>query len=326
MTLDSAARRSAFDWRDRHDESWQEIWLGLGQRPKRLPCKLFYDARGSELFERITRQPEYYLTRVELELLGEHAAAIAARTGPNAILVELGSGASRKTRVLLDALERARVYVPIDISRSALFESTAAIQAAYPELEVRPLAADYTLPFALPVRDSERRAPLLAFFPGSTIGNFERTEALAFLRRVRQACGPRHQLLIGVDVPKERSVLEAAYDDAAGVTAEFNRNILRVINERYDGRFDVEAFEHRALWNEKAGRLEMHLTSLRHQEVSVGGASISLRKGEPIVTEHCYKYHPRQFQRLAEAAGYASSEIWLDALGRFSLHLLEPAR
>jgi L-histidine N-alpha-methyltransferase len=323
MKLDAAARHTPLDWRSRNDETWHEIWRGLSLRPKRLPCKLFYDARGSELFERITRQPEYYLTRVELELLGEHSRAIAARTGAGAILVELGSGASRKTRVLLDMLDRPRIYVPIDISRSALFESTAAIRASYPGLEVRPLAADYTLPLALPVRDSERRAPVLAFFPGSTIGNFERTEALVFLRRLRQACGPRHQLLIGVDVPKERSVLEAAYDDAAGVTAEFNRNILRVINRRYAGRFDVEAFEHRALWNEKAGRLEMHLTSRRHQEVSIGGVSLSLRKGEPIVTEHCYKYHPRQFRRLAEAAGYASSEVWLDAEERFSLHLLE---
>jgi dimethylhistidine N-methyltransferase len=322
---DATARRSALA-ADGNGDSWSEVWRGLCQRPKRLPSKLLYDARGSDLFARIARQPEYYPTRVELELLSTHATAISGRIGTDAVIVEFGSGASRKTHVLLDALARPRLYVPIDTSHTALLASAASIEATYPGLEVRPHEADYRLVVPLPLRGVERHAPILAFFPGSSIGNFERTEALAFLRRVRLACGPEHRFLVGVDVPKERSVLEAAYDDAAGITAEFNRNILRVLNQRFDGHFDVEAFDHRAIWNEKIGRVEMYLVSRRYQRVSIAGLSFALRKNEPIVTEYCYKYHPHQFRRLAEAAGYRSAEVWLDADVRFSLHLLEPAQ
>jgi L-histidine N-alpha-methyltransferase len=279
-----------------------EIWSGLSGSPKRLPCKLFYDAKGSRLFERITELPEYYPTRTEVSILERHGRQIADSIGPGAILVEFGSGASLKTRLLLDALSSPHVYVPIDISTDMLMSSARALSARYPTLDVRPLSGDYMQELSLPLTSEERQQRVVAFFPGSTIGNFEQAEAVSFLRRLRRACGSGAELLIGVDLPKDRAVLEAAYDDAAGVTAMFNLNALEVLNREYDARFQLGSFSHRAVYDERLQRVEMHLVSRRAQSVRVGKRTFSFREGEPIVTEHCYKYEPESVrQRLIPA-------------------------
>ncbi|MFI5308027.1 MAG: L-histidine N(alpha)-methyltransferase, partial [Polyangiales bacterium] len=231
-----------------------DVMHGLSQTPKALPCKLFYDARGSELFERICEVPEYYPTRTELGILREHAAEIAGAFGADCTLIELGSGSSTKTRLLLGAMQGVRAYVPIEISRAALLSSAVALRTAYPTLEVLPVCADYTQPLRLPA--ITRHGRVAAFFPGSTIGNFDPDDAVAFLGRVRSYCGSPGQLLIGVDLKKDRATLEAAYDDRQQMTAEFNRNILRVVNRECGADFCLEAFAHRAIWNERASRVE----------------------------------------------------------------------
>lgn len=304
---------------------FSEIWRGLAASPKRLPCKLFYDAAGSRLFERITRLPEYYPTRTEISILERSGREIADAIGPDAVLVEFGSGASVKTRLLLDALHAPRVYVPIDISTEMLLSSARALEARYPELDVRPVPADYMRELALPLTPDEQQGKVVAFFPGSTIGNFEQDEAVSFLRRLRRACGPSAELLIGVDLPKQRALLEAAYDDAAGITARFNRNVLRVLNRDYGASFQLDAFAHRAFWNEPAQRVEMHLVSQREQSARVGHRTFAFRAGEPIVTEHCYKYEPAAFELLAESAGFRVAQIWLDERRLFSVQRLVPA-
>ncbi|HMA95799.1 MAG TPA: L-histidine N(alpha)-methyltransferase [Polyangiaceae bacterium] len=301
-------------------ELLREVLHGLAQTPKRLPCKLFYDARGSELFERICELPEYYPTRTELGILSANIESITRALGPKLALLEYGSGASVKTRLLLDRLESPRTYVPIEISRSALESSAHALAAAYPRLMIEPLCADYTKPLKLPeVVQTQRRA---AFFPGSTIGNFEPDASVEFMRRVRGHCGPRGKLLIGVDLKKDPSILEAAYDDAQGVTAAFNLNILRVLNRECRAHFPLEAFTHRAIWNERASRIEMHLLSRRRQRVQLDGAAIHFEAGEPIVTEHCYKYELGQFRELAERSGFRVERVWTDPELRFSVQLL----
>jgi dimethylhistidine N-methyltransferase len=300
-----------------------EVLHGLAQTPKRLPCKLFYDALGSRLFERICDLKEYYLTRTELGILHRHAADMAAAAGPECVLVEFGSGASVKTRVLLDVLERPKAYVPIDISRSALEASVLALRSAYPSLDVSPVCADYLQELELPARGPCGRT--LVFFPGSTIGNFDPPEAVAFLRRVRELCAPSGLLLIGVDLKKDRATLEAAYDDRAGVTAEFNRNILRVVNRECRAGFALESFAHRAVYDERAGRIEMHLVSRLRQTVEVGDRRVAFEAGEHIVTEHCYKYDLDQFRGLARKGGFEPRRDWTDAKGRFSVQLLGAA-
>lgn len=314
-----------FDLANDDQRNLTEIWSGLAREPKRLPCKLFYDAEGSRLFESITRLPEYYPTRTELEILERHRHEMAHCIGPLAALVEFGSGASVKTRLLLDALDSPRVYVPIDISTDMLLSSARALEARYPELDVRPLVADYMLDLDLPLTAAERQGPVVAFFPGSTIGNFEHEEAVSFLRRVRRACGSRSEILIGVDLLKARATLEAAYDDSQGVTARFNLNALRVLNRQYGAQFRLDDFSHRALWNEPESRVEMHLVSRRALVVRVGGRSFSFRAGEAIVTEHCYKYTLEDFRKLCASAELEVSEVWLDARGTFSLQRLTPA-
>jgi dimethylhistidine N-methyltransferase len=297
-----------------------EVMHGLCRTPKALPCKLFYDARGSELFERICELEEYYPTRTELGILREHAAEISSALGPSCALIEFGSGASTKTRLLLDAMPDLRAYVPIEISRTALVASAAALRRAYLALEVHPVCADYTQRLSLPTIATQGR--VAAFFPGSTIGNFDPPDAVAFLGRVRGYCGKSGQLLIGVDLKKDRATLEAAYDDRKQVTAEFNRNILRVVNRECGADFLLDAFAHRAIWNERAGRVEMHLVSRCEQLVHVGRDRVHFEAGEPIVTEHCYKYELSEFEALAQQAGWRVARIWTDAERRFSVQLL----
>jgi len=298
-----------------------EILTGLTARQKYLYPKFFYDQHGSELFDRICELPEYYLTRIVQAILETHAPRFIRRLGPGIRLVEPGSGSSLKTRVLLDALVAPAVYVPVDISRSHLLAVAESLVTRYPCIEILPVCADFTLPFdlpdaALPIRQT------VVFFPGSTIGNFDRDEAIALLRMMAQLAGHDGLVIVGADLRKSRAVLEAAYNDAAGVTAEFNLNLLARLNREYGADFDLDAFEHRAPWVEKDSRIEMHLVSRRAQRARIGGAEIVFEAGESIWTESCHKYDCDQFAAMAAAAGLDVREIWMDDEQRFSVQLL----
>jgi dimethylhistidine N-methyltransferase len=297
-----------------------DVLAGLAQDPKTLPCKYFYDERGSALFDRICTLPEYYPTRTELAILRRHAGAMAAALGPRCLLVEYGSGSSTKTRLLLDRLAAPAAYVPVDISREHLLHSAQALAAHYPALRVIPVCADFTQPFALP--EVSGAARVVGYFPGSTIGNFAPAEARKFLASVAEQCGAGGALLIGVDLEKPRSVLEPAYDDARGVTAEFNRNLLRRVNRELGGDFDLAAFDHRAFWNAALGRVEMHLVSRRDQVVHLAGRTIPFAKGESIHTENSHKYEIGGFAELSAAAGFGVERVWTDDAGLFSVQLL----
>ena len=300
-----------------------EVLSALAEKPKRLPCKLFYDDAGSRLFERICELDEYYLTRTELGILRGCVDEVAGIAGAGCRVVEFGSGASVKTRLLLDALARPSSYVPIEIARGALLESAAALALDYPTLDVRPVCADYTREVALPPVESGVKT--LGFFPGSTIGNFEPKDAVTFLRRVRAHCGPGGLLLIGVDLKKDRATLEAAYDDREGVTAAFNKNILRVVNRTLGARFSLESFRHRARYDERHGRVEMHLVSTLRQRVAVGSELVSFEAGEAVVTEHCYKYDLDGFRGLSRTSGFEPIRCFTDARDRFAVVLLAVA-
>lgn len=307
-----------------------EIIAGLSQPRKTLPCKLLYDDRGSKLFEQICQLPEYYPTRTELQIIRDHACEIAAAVGGRCLLVEYGSGSSLKTRILLDHLRRPVGYVPIDISRGHLIHSSRALAASYPRLRVRPVCADYTAPFHLPAFDTDgprRPARVVAFFPGSTIGNFEPQQARAFLKSLREVCGPDSGLLIGVDLKKDPAVLHAAYNDAAGITAAFNRNLIGRINREFGARLDTRAFAHRAFYNRAGGRVEMHLVSDRRQHLDLGFTeTIAFAEGEIIHTENCYKYTIAGFHGLAIEAGFRPVHVWTDPLNWFSVHYLIASR
>jgi dimethylhistidine N-methyltransferase len=297
-----------------------EVLDGLSRNPKVLPCKLFYDERGSVLFDEICRLPEYYPTRTETAILEDRAGEIGALIGPGAEILELGSGSSRKIRILLEALESPAAYVPIDISREHLRRSATALAGEFPDLRVVAVCADYTSEVELPDLGEDRR---VAFFPGSTIGNFEPDEAAGFLRRIATLVGRGGGLVIGVDLKKDRATLERAYDDAAGVTAAFNLNILSHINGALGADFDLARFHHVALWNETEGRIEMHLESRVGQTVSVAGRRFRLAAGERIHTENSYKYEIGEFHRLAARAGLKARRTWTDENGLFSVHFLE---
>jgi L-histidine N-alpha-methyltransferase len=308
-------------------ERGAEVLGGLTAERKTLPPKLFYDATGAELFERITTLPEYYLTRAELEILDVRAHEIAALAAPRAVLVEYGSGAGVKVRLLLDAFAAAgtplAAYVPIDISREQLADVAAQIAAEYPEVPVHPVCADYTAPLHLP--NLPQRARRVAFFPGSTIGNFHPTEAAAFLSRVRRTVADDGALVLGVDRRKQAAVLNAAYDDAAGVTAAFNLNILHRLNRDLDANFDVSRFAHRAFFNETASRVEMHLVSLDRHVVSVAGERIAFDEGETIWTESSYKYDRDALDLLVANAGFRIARLWTDAAEQFWVTYLTAA-
>ncbi len=301
-----------------------EVLRGLLASPKTLPPKLFYDAAGADLFERICELPEYYLTRAELEILRARVGEAAALAGPRCALVEYGSGAGVKVRLLFDAFESAgtplAAYVPIDISREQLARVAAEIAAEYPDVPVRPVCADYTVPLVIP--DLPQRARRVAFFPGSTIGNFHPTEAAAFLGRVRRTVGPDGALLLGVDRRKGRAVLEAAYDDAQGLTAEFNLNMLARLNRELGADFDLARFRHRAVWNDEASRMEMHLVSVGAQRVRVAGEPVAFEDGETIWTESSYKYDESRLDALVSAAGFAVERLWTDEHDRFWVAML----
>ncbi len=297
-----------------------DVLRGLSETPKTLPPKLFYDSTGAKLFERISTLPEYYLTRTELGILRSNIGEIAALAGPRCALVEYGSGAGVKVRLLLDTLRDPVAYVPIDISQEQLAAVSSRLAGEYPRLSVRPLWADYTAPLRLPALPAGARR--LAFFPGSTIGNFHPTEAAAFLGRVRRTVGSYGALLLGVDRRKSGRVLEAAYDDAEGVTARFNLNMLARINRELGADFDLARFRHRALWNDEASRIEMHLESLREQMVHVSGEEFRLARGETVWTESSYKYDGERLETLVSAAGFEIERLWTDDRDYFWVAML----
>ncbi len=295
-----------------------DVLDGLASRPKRLSPKYFYDEAGSALFEAITELPEYYLTRTEIGLLETHRDEIASRVGEGVCLIEYGSGSSRKIRLLLERL-RPQSYVPVDISKEHLESAARLLYKENPWLNVYPTSADYTTDFRLP--SATGSAPRVAFFPGSSIGNFDPGDAVDFMRRVGRLVGPGGRLLIGVDRKKDRVILEAAYDDAAGVTAEFNRNVLRHLNATLDADFDTSKFSHVALYNETLGCIQMFLESTTDQSVRIAGTSIEFRTGERIHTENSYKYEPGEFTAMAEQAGFRRDAWWTDGRDRFAIFL-----
>jgi L-histidine Nalpha-methyltransferase len=291
----------------------------LSQHPKRLSPKYFYDAAGSELFEAITRLPEYYPTRTELGILRDKSREIAAIIPDGAALIEFGAGATTKVRVLLENCA-FDAYVPVDISGDFIRAQAEALRRDFPALAVYPLAADFTAPFTLP--GAIAKMPKVGFFPGSTIGNFEPDEACRFLRSAREILGKGAQMIVGADLEKDERVLFDAYNDAAGVTARFNLNLLVRMNRELGGNFDLSAFTHRAVYNRERHRIEMHLISKKSQSVRMLGTSFSFRPGESIHTENSYKYSINRFAALARKSGWKVRESWTDRAKMFSVHAM----
>jgi L-histidine Nalpha-methyltransferase len=304
-----------FDLAPAAPEFLREALEGLRRTPKELPCKYFYDERGSQLFDRICELDEYYPTRTELGILQAHAAEMAAALGTNCLLVEYGSGSSLKTRLLLKHLAEPVAYMPVDISREHLAKSAARLAERFPALDVRPVCADFTAPMRLPptVRPAMRKA---VYFPGSTIGNFAPDEALNLLKGIAQLGGPGGGLLIGVDLKKDRAILEPAYNDSLGVTAAFNKNLLVRMNRELGCDFAVERFRHHACYNDRLGRVEMHLVSEADQVVRVGGERVRFARGEGVHTENSYKWAIDEFAALAGAAGLRVDQVCLIAWRR----------
>ncbi|HUN51263.1 MAG TPA: L-histidine N(alpha)-methyltransferase [Candidatus Sulfotelmatobacter sp.] len=301
------------------EEKFRDAVLdGLTAPAKHIPCKFLYDARGSALFDQICELPEYYPTRTEMRLLRHFGGEIAATIGPGAQIVEFGSGASRKSRILLDALDRPQMYVPIDVSRQHLRAAAEALARDYGELEIMAICGDYTRTVPLPPPGPGRR---VGFFPGSTIGNFKPAEAEAFLVSWRDRLSGGG-MLVGVDLKKDAGLLHAAYNDAAGVTAAFNLNLLARINRELAGDFDLAAFAHVANWDAAEGRIVIYIESRREQVVHAAGRSVRFAAGERIHTEDSYKYTIDEFRDLARAAGYRPQRVWSDAQQLFSLHYL----
>ncbi|MBO9544763.1 ergothioneine biosynthesis protein EgtB [Caulobacter sp.] len=302
------------------DSFLDEVVKGLSASPKTLPAKYFYDAEGSRLFEAICELPEYYLTRTETALLRQIAPEIAARIPDGAALVEFGSGASTKTRIVLDAAPQIAVYAPIDISPTALDEAATSLRKAYPNLAVAPLVDDFTKAMTLP-EGAKGHTPV-GFFPGSTIGNFAPDEAEALLRQARTLLGEGSLFIVGADVAKDPAVLIPAYDDAQGVTAAFNRNVLVHINRELGGTFDPAAFTHKAVWNAQESRIEMHLESTRDQIVMVGDYGFRFAAGETIHTENSYKYPAEAFEQIAKRAGWTVAQRWVSENPTFAVYAL----
>ena len=302
-------------------EFGRELRVGLSRRLRSVSPKFFYDVEGSALFDRICDLPEYYPTRTELRILTDRAGEIAAQIGPNAEIIEFGAGSLTKVRLLLDALVTPRRYVPIDISGEHLEAAAARLRADYPQLAVQPVAADYTMPLVLPAQ-AEGAGRRVGFFPGSTLGNFTPDEALAFLQlsaRLLRGGG----LLLGVDLVKDPALLHAAYNDAQGVTAAFNLNLLRRANAELQTDFDVDGFTHAAFYNAPLQRIEMHLVSRRAQTVTLDGEAFAFAEGETIHTEHSHKFTIDGLRSLAIKAGFTPAAVWTDPDRLFSVHWLQ---
>lgn len=304
-----------------------DVLAGLSATPRTLPCKHFYDARGSKLFEAICECPEYYLTRADLALHEQHVGEISERVGPEAHVIEFGAGAGVKTRKLLAGLERPRAYTPIEISAAALRYSARRLTTDFPDIEIRPLQADYTKDIdadRLQLNPPSRRR--VVYFPGSTIGNFNQAEAITFLGRMGRIARANGAMLIGVDLMKPESVLLAAYDDAAGITAEFNLNLLVRMQNELGAELELEAFSHEARFNRKESRIEMHLVATRRTVIALGEKRFEFARGDSIHTESSHKYSVDDFRALADRAGLVSRQVWKDPEGLFSMHWLEQAR
>jgi L-histidine N-alpha-methyltransferase len=298
----------------------QDVVTGLSARPKSMSAKHFYDTEGSRLFESIMKLPEYYPTRSEMSVLREHAAAIADLIPEGAALVEFGSGSNAKIRLLLQATPKLSAYVPVDISAEYLEEQAEELRRDFPDLDILPVAADFTKRFELPVKIRSR--PRAGFFPGSTIGNFEPLAAVSFLRNAARILGRGAVMIIGVDLVKDKVTLNAAYNDAEGITAAFNLNLLSRINRELGADFDLNQFAHRAFYEPKRQRIEMHLVSLKRQKVAIDGKIFEFKNGETIHTENSYKYTPEGFAALARQAGWLERSLWTDSGGNFSVRAL----
>ncbi len=310
------------DQQDVNGEFLIDVIEGLSQDQKTLAPKYFYDATGSALFDKICTLEEYYPTRTEVSLLSERANEIANLVDGQH-LIEFGSGSSVKIRILLDAADGLASYIPVDISREHLLSAADSISKDYPELDVIPVCADFTRSFDLP--ENVEKGERVGFFPGSTIGNFSRTEADHFLAMTASMLGDGGGLVIGVDLKKDAKILNAAYNDQQGVTAQFNLNLLTRINRELGGNFDLEAFAHEARYVEDKGRVEMHLMSLIEQTVSVDGQDFDFHKGESIHTENSHKYDIDEFHQMGREAGFEPARTWTDANNLFSIHYLKVA-
>jgi L-histidine Nalpha-methyltransferase len=296
-----------------------EVLDGLRQPRKTLPCKYFYDSLGSKLFDAICETPEYYPTRTELAIMDQHAPAMAQRLGPNCQIIEYGSGSSLKTRWLLKQMPRPVEYVPVDISEEHLMECARNLAERFPDIDVRPIATDFTKPFEVPDTTARR----VIYFPGSTIGNFTPREANTLLRNMAQQVGTGGAMLIGVDLKKPIPILHEAYNDAAGVTSAFNLNLLARINRELGANFKLNQFRHRAVYDTTLGRVEMHLESLKDQDICLASSVIPFREGETIHTENSHKFTLSEFAKLAEKASFRRVAFWLDANQLFSVQLYE---
>lgn len=298
-----------------------EVLENLSRPQPQLPCKLFYDNDGSILFDKICALPEYYPTRTELAILRGNMDAIVAALGPRVELIEFGAGSGLKTRMLLASLHNPAAYVPIDISRQHLLDAALRFAVGFPQLEIIPVCADYTLPINVPEASGET-ARRVVYFPGSTIGNFQTRQAVEFLKVMAAECDHGGGLLIGVDLRKDPAVLEAAYNDSAGVTAQFNLNVLRRLNRELGAGFALDKWRHRAVWNDADSCIEMRLYSTGDQQVTAAGRSFSFPAGSYILTEHSYKYTLERFAQLARRAGFEVEHVWLDEKRLFSVQYL----
>ena len=303
---------------------YEEVLCGLRKVNKTLPGTLLYDERGSQLFDRICEQPEYYLTRTELHIMQQSIGEMATLLGEQVALVEYGSGSSLKTTILLDHLPQLACYIPIDISKEHLLQAAVKLAKQYPDLEILPVCADYSQPFHLPT-PSKAVAHYVAYYPGSTISHFHPAEAVAFLAQVRQVCGPNSLLLIGVDLKKEAAIIEAAYNDRAGFSVAFSNNILLHLNRRFATTFEPTYFAHEAVYNEQPGRVEFALVSRQPQTVCCNGESIALRTGERINLAYSYKYSLPEFAELAAKGGWSIKRVWTDDQQIFSVQCLTAA-
>jgi dimethylhistidine N-methyltransferase len=316
----SGRKIAVLDLAPASEEFQEQVVAGLSQRPPALPSKFFYDETGAALFLRICELPEYYITRTEMQILRDFGGEIGRMAGAGIELIGLGTGAGTKTRILLEKLKSPVAYIPVDISREQLMQSTVAFGRTFPSLEILPVCTDYLQPFELPtpLRVPSRK---IVYFPGSTIGNIEPGAALEFLEKITAMAGSAGGLLIGVDLKKSTAILERAYNDAAGVTAQFNLNLLARVNRELDADFNLEEWQHRAIYNEEAGRIEMHLVSGADQTVHVGNHAFQFASGEHVVTEYSYKYSPAEMIALAGLAGLRFEEVWTDPKRLFGVFL-----
>lgn len=320
LDKNAAEKRADISSAAEEDVFARDVIEGLSREQKTLPCRYLYDARGSDLFERITEQEEYYPTRVETGILSTHARDIVDGASADGVVVEFGSGSSRKTELLLNELPAGAAYVPIDVSPSALEEAAMRLGKRYPALDVRPVVADFSEPVQLP--PDLRKRPKIGFFPGSTIGNLVPAQAERLLARFRKLLSSGGRLIVGVDLKKDPRTLIRAYNDSSGVTAAFNLNLLDRINREIEPAFDVDAFTHDAIYNAREGRMEMHLVCTRDQEFEIRGHRFGMRAGETIHTENSYKYTVDRFQEIARCAGWSPRQVWTDQAQRFSVHEL----